>query len=170
MHIDVTESPGKDLTADNLKKYDVLFHNASASFLDWPEFERCIAGGWRGQGYHGPKHPFTVKITSIEHPITKGMPLSFVHEVDELYANSVMFPENVGHGLFRSEQTGRHGSGRAAGLGQALRSWPRLRQRPWARCGRHAGQGLPNADDSRHRVGSERQSELRGARPTHGRI
>jgi type 1 glutamine amidotransferase len=132
--VDVTETPGKDLTPDNLRKYDVLllnyrdtpkgakespdtvwspenkqaflsavrggkglvvYHHTSSAFLEWLEFERCIAGGWRGQGYHGPKHQFTVKITDQVHPITKGLPKSFVHEVDELYANSVMFPENV---------------------------------------------------------------------------
>src|SRR5262249_45122698 len=38
---------------------------------------------------------FTVKVTNKEHPITKGMPASFVHEIDELYANSVMFLENT---------------------------------------------------------------------------
>jgi len=133
IHIDVTETPGKDLTADNLKKYDVLllnyrdtpkgaaerpetvwspenkqaflaavrggkglvvYHHASSAFLEWHEFERCIAGGWRGQGYHGPKHRFTVRMSDRHHPVLNGMPQSFVQEMDELYQNSVMFPEN----------------------------------------------------------------------------
>jgi type 1 glutamine amidotransferase len=72
----------------------VVYHHTSSAFLEWLEFERCIAGGWRGQGYHGPKHQFTVRISDLSHPILQGMPASFVHEVDELYQNSVMFPEN----------------------------------------------------------------------------
>lgn len=132
--VEVTETPGKDLTPENLKRHDVLllnyrdtakgakespasvwspenrlaflgavrggkglvvFHHASSAFLEWLEFERCIAGGWRGQGFHGPKHLFEVKKTRVEHPITSGMPARFMHELDELYQNSVMFPENV---------------------------------------------------------------------------
>lgn len=132
--VDVTETPGKDLTPEKLKNYDVLllnyrdtprgaaerpdtvwsaenkqaflgavrggkglvvYHHTSSAFLEWLEFERCIAGGWRGQGYHGPKHVFEVKIQKPDHPITKGLPRSFTHEIDELYQNSVMFPENV---------------------------------------------------------------------------
>lgn len=73
----------------------VVFHHASSAFLEWLEFERCIAGGWRGQGYHGPKHQYAVRTTRVDHPITRGLPRSFVHEIDELYQNSVMFPENV---------------------------------------------------------------------------
>ena len=131
INVDATETPTKDLTPDNLKKYDVLllnykdtpkggpdtrwsdankqaflgavrggkglvvYHHASSALLEWLEFDRCIAGGWRGQGYHGPKHQFTVTIRNTEHPITKGLPSTFVHEVDELYQNSVMYPENV---------------------------------------------------------------------------
>jgi uncharacterized protein len=149
--VDVTETPGKDLTVDNLKKYDVLllnyrdtpkgakespdtvwsaenkqaflgavrggkglvvYHHASSAFLEWLEFERAIAGGWRGQGYHGPKHQFTVKMTDAEHPITKGMPASFVHEIDELYANSVMFPENTVLATAYSDAAKPDGTGR----------------------------------------------------------
>ncbi len=148
--VDVTETPGKDLTPDNLKKYDVLllnyrdtpkgakespdsvwspenkqaflgavrggkglvvYHHTSSAFLEWLEFERCIGGGWRGQGYHGAKHQFTVKRTAVEHRITKGLPKSFVHEVDELYANSVMFPENVVLATAYSDPNKEYGTG-----------------------------------------------------------
>jgi type 1 glutamine amidotransferase len=37
----------------------VIHHFASAAFTtptNWKEFEQAIAGGWRTQGYHGPKH------------------------------------------------------------------------------------------------------------------
>lgn len=133
MRVDVTETPSKDLTADNLAKYDVLFlnykdtkngsdatkwsdenkkafanavkggkgllvfHHASSAFTsgsDWDkEFERIIAGGWRKQGHHGKKHQFTVEVAKPDHPITRDMPKTFTHDVDELYQNSLTFPD-----------------------------------------------------------------------------
>ena len=135
MSVDVTETPGKDLTPDNLAKYDVLllnykdtknggpetkwsednkkafadavkggkglvvYHHASSAFTggsDYDkEFEKIIAGGWRKQGNHGKRHEFSVTIRKADHPITKGMPAEFAHSNDELYANSVMFPDSV---------------------------------------------------------------------------
>jgi type 1 glutamine amidotransferase len=128
--VDVTDTPSKDLTVDNLRRYDVLllnykdtpqgrpetrwndankeaflaavrsgrglinFHHASSAFVGWYEFERCIGGGWRGQGYHGPAHRFQIKVVHRNHPITRGLLKVVQHEVDELYQNSVMFPEN----------------------------------------------------------------------------
>jgi type 1 glutamine amidotransferase len=127
---DVTTTPAKDLTDENLTRYDVLllnykdtakgapetrwsdankeaflkavrggkglvvFHHASSAFVkpNWDEFEKAIAGGWRSQGYHGPKHVFTVKKTGATHPISAGLPEEFVHAIDELYQNSVMLP------------------------------------------------------------------------------
>jgi hypothetical protein len=59
------------------------------------EFERVIAGGWRKQGNHGKRHVFTVTIRKPDHPITRGMPDHFVHANDELYQNSVMFPDST---------------------------------------------------------------------------
>jgi type 1 glutamine amidotransferase len=148
--VEVTETPGKDLVPDNLKKYDVLmlnyrdtpkgakeapatvwspenkaaflgavrggkglvvYHHTSSAFLEWLEFERCIAGGWRGQGFHGPKHVFTVKKTRIRHPITDGLPPAFAHELDELYQNSVMFPENVVLATAHSDPAKPEGTG-----------------------------------------------------------
>ena len=135
MKVDVTETPAKDLTSDNLDRYDVMllnykdtknggpltrwseenkeafskavrdgkglvvYHHASSAFtsssaLD-KEFERTIAGGWRRQGNHGKRHVFTVTIRKADHPITKGMPNHFIHANDELYQNSVMFPDSV---------------------------------------------------------------------------
>lgn len=135
MLVDVTETPAKDLTAENLAKYGVLFlnykdtknggpdtrwshvnkkafaeavnggtglviyHHASSAFVSGSradgEFERIIAGGWRKQGNHGKRHEFKVTIRKNDHPITKGMPAEFAHANDELYQNSVMFPDNV---------------------------------------------------------------------------
>jgi sialate O-acetylesterase len=128
--VDVTTTPAKDLTEENLAKYDVLllnykdtprggpetrwseankeaflnavrqgkglvvFHHASSAFVkpNWDEFEKAIAGGWRSQGYHGPKHVFTVKKAAVSHPISEGLPAQFEHTIDELYQNSVMVP------------------------------------------------------------------------------
>jgi uncharacterized protein len=135
MTVDVTETPAKDLTADNLAKYDalllnykdtrnggpdtrwsddnkkafadavkggkglVVYHHASSAFTSGApfdkEFERVIAGGWRKQGNHGKRHEFSVTIRKADHPITKGLPAEFPHANDELYQNSVMFPDSV---------------------------------------------------------------------------
>ncbi|ADV63222.1 hypothetical protein Isop_2652 [Isosphaera pallida ATCC 43644] len=72
----------------------VVFHHASSAFTkpNWEEFEKAIAGGWRAQGFHGPKHVFTVKKTAVSHPISDGMPSEFVHKLDELYQNSMIPP------------------------------------------------------------------------------
>ncbi len=77
----------------------VVYHHASSAFItgdDWDkEFEKVIAGGWRKQGNHGKRHVFTVATRKADHPITKGMPAEFGHPNDELYQNSVMFPDSV---------------------------------------------------------------------------
>lgn len=76
----------------------VVYHHASSAFVSGSEFdksfEKIIAGGWRKQGNHGKRHEFSVTIRNQEHPITKGMPAEFAHANDELYQNSVMFPES----------------------------------------------------------------------------
>lgn len=135
MSVDVTETPSKDLNADNLAKYDalllnykdtpkgatesrwsdgnkkafadavrggkglVVYHHASGAFVGKSdadrEFEKVIAGGWRKQGNHGMRHVFEVTIRKSDHPITQGLPALFTHNNDELYQNSVMFPECV---------------------------------------------------------------------------
>ena len=128
IQVDVTATPGKDLTDENLAKYDVLllnyketpqgapetqwsdankkaflkavreggkgvvaYHFASAAFANpnWKEFEQAVAGGWRSQGYHGPAHEFKVKKTTVDHPISKGLPAEFDHVTDELYSASM---------------------------------------------------------------------------------
>ena len=77
----------------------VVYHHASSAFVggdDYSkEFEKVIAGGWRKQGNHGKRHEFSVTIRNHDHPITKGMPAEFAHANDELYANSVMFPDSA---------------------------------------------------------------------------
>jgi type 1 glutamine amidotransferase len=75
----------------------VAHHFASAAFVDpnWVEYEKAVAGGWRKQGYHGPKHVFDVKKTDIDHPISAGLPTEFTHKIDELYSNSMMVPGSI---------------------------------------------------------------------------
>jgi type 1 glutamine amidotransferase len=74
----------------------IVFHHASSAFVkpNWDEFEKAIAGGWRSQGFHGPKHIYNVKKTAAKHPISEGLPDQFEHKKDELYQNSVMVPGN----------------------------------------------------------------------------
>jgi type 1 glutamine amidotransferase len=76
----------------------VVYHHASSAFTGGDfakEFEQAIAGGWRKQGNHGKRHVFTVTIRKQDHPITQGIPNSFVHANDELYQNSVMLPDST---------------------------------------------------------------------------
>lgn len=89
----------------------VAVHAANNSFGDWPEYNQMIGvGGWGGRsektgpwiylkegkvvrdpvegaaGAHGPQHEFVVELSSVEHPITKGLPKSWLHAQDELYS------------------------------------------------------------------------------------
>ncbi len=77
----------------------VVYHHASSAFTGGSdfdkEFEKVIAGGWRKQGNHGKRHEFSVTIRKPDHPITRDMPAEFMHSNDELYQNSVMFPDSV---------------------------------------------------------------------------
>lgn len=88
----------------------VIYHFACASFPEWPEYNEMIGlGGWGGRneksgpyvrwkdgqfvrdtspgkgGGHGPMQPFKIDVRNTEHPITKGLPASFMHVPDELY-------------------------------------------------------------------------------------
>jgi type 1 glutamine amidotransferase len=145
--VDVTTTPAKDLTPDNLAKYDVLllnyretkpapetkwteankqalvdavkggkglvvYHFASSAFPDWGEYERMIAGGWRKQGFHGPRHVFTVKKTREKHPISDGLDAEFTHVIDELYQNSKMIEGNVVLATAYSDPNKEKGTGK----------------------------------------------------------
>ena len=92
----------------------VVFHHASSAFIkpNWEEFERAIAGGWRAQGFHGPKHVFKVKKTEVAHPISEGLPSEFEHSLDELYQNSLMVPGNVVLATAYSDPNKERGTGK----------------------------------------------------------
>lgn len=89
----------------------VPVHAANNSFGDWPEYNKMIAvGGWGGRneasgpwlyvrdgklfrdtspgngGAHGPQHEFVVEIQNPDHPITRGLPMRWMHAKDELYS------------------------------------------------------------------------------------
>ncbi len=88
----------------------VVFHAADNPFPDWNEFNEIIGlGGWGGRnetagpmvryrdgkvvldnspgrgGSHPPKHDFQVIHRDTEHPITRGLPTTWMHYNDEIY-------------------------------------------------------------------------------------
>jgi len=107
---------------ENLKAGKIglaIVHAANNSFGNWDEYRQMVGMGWygaktgdrlllddkgerviipKGQG-DGPGHrytgKFTVTIRDDKHPITKGMPLEWAHNNDELYDNMRGPIENV---------------------------------------------------------------------------
>jgi len=87
----------------------VFYHAAAASFPAWKEFNAMMGMGWRkadqgmrltvddsgrevrtpvGEGPgsgHGPRYPYEIVIRDAEHPVTKGLPVKFMHARDELW-------------------------------------------------------------------------------------
>ena len=89
----------------------VVVHAADNSFGDWPAYNEMIGlGGWGGRnqkhgpyiylsadgklvrdttagngGHHGSQHAFALVVRDSDHPITRGMPLEWLHARDELY-------------------------------------------------------------------------------------
>jgi uncharacterized protein len=97
----------------------VIVHAANNSFGSWNDYRHMVGMGWygantgdrltldekgqrvitpKGKG-NGPGHRYTgkfsVTIRDADHPITKGMPLEWLHERDELYDNMRGPIENV---------------------------------------------------------------------------
>ena len=89
----------------------VCVHAADNSFPEWSEYNEMIGvGGWGGRdeksgpyvrwregkfdrdtqvgrgGSHGKRHPFEVVVRDAAHPITRGIPTSWMQAEDELYA------------------------------------------------------------------------------------
>ena len=88
----------------------VIYHAANNSFPHWKEYNEIIGlGGWGNRdekdgpyvyfvdgkevrdhspgrgGSHGRQHEFVIDLLNREHPITKGLPASWSHALDELY-------------------------------------------------------------------------------------
>jgi len=89
----------------------VFYHAANNSFPKWKEYNLMAGlGGWGNRsekdgpymyfrndslivdpsagrgGSHAKRHEFEVKIRNTEHPITKGLPVHWMHGNDELYS------------------------------------------------------------------------------------
>jgi hypothetical protein len=89
----------------------VVVHAADNAFAGWPAFNEMIGiGGWRGRtesagpfwfikdmrltsdntpgpaGSHGKRLPFAITAQQPSHPILKGLPQTWMHAGDELYA------------------------------------------------------------------------------------
>ena len=81
-------------------KHLVICHFSVAAFAGWTEFEKMCAGNWRpNNGHHSAAHDFTVTIKDPDHPITRGLKLSFPQPKDELYANLRWQPAETYHVL-----------------------------------------------------------------------
>ncbi|MBM3738843.1 MAG: ThuA domain-containing protein [Acidobacteria bacterium] len=88
----------------------VSVHAADNSFPEWPAYNEMIAlGGWGNRtekdgpyakfrdgklvldhkpgkgGHHGRRHAYAVTVRDSKHPITRGLPETWMHHVDELY-------------------------------------------------------------------------------------
>ncbi|MCS7045557.1 MAG: ThuA domain-containing protein [Gemmataceae bacterium] len=97
----------------------VIVHAANNAFTGWKEYNRMIGMGWRNRGFgkrlkfddagqptivppgedldtgHRYTGPFKIVIRDPNHPITRGMPLEWMHARDELYDNLRGPIENV---------------------------------------------------------------------------
>ena len=88
----------------------VVVHEANNAFPEWKEYNEIIGlGGWGDRnerhgpyvcwkdgyvlydttpgpgGGHGKQHPYEIIHRQPEHPITKGLPVAWLHSTDELY-------------------------------------------------------------------------------------
>src|SRR5262249_3851759 len=90
----------------------VVVHAADNAFPGWRAYNEMIGvGGWRGRnenagphwfvadgrlksaatpgpaGSHGTRLPFTIAVQDANHPIVKGLPKTWMHQGDEMYAS-----------------------------------------------------------------------------------
>ena len=93
----------------------VVYHFSMAAFDGWSDYEKISGGNWRpNNGHHSAPHNFVVDVKDQEHPITKGLKLSFPQANDELYANlrwqpagsyHVLATANDDHALYAASRT-----------------------------------------------------------------
>lgn len=85
----------------------VMVHAANNAFQSWPAYNDMIGLGWRGTNFgpslivrdgkivelpqgqgrnpgHGPEHDFQVTVFDPNHPITRGMPVKWMHPHEQL--------------------------------------------------------------------------------------
>ena len=118
----------------------VSVHAADNAFPDWPAYNRMIGlGGWGGRnetdgpyvrwkddiqkfkrdpspgkgGTHGKRVPFMIVLRDRNHPITRGLPGSFMQTTDELYGKLRGPAENMrvlatGYSDPETRGTGQH--------------------------------------------------------------
>jgi type 1 glutamine amidotransferase/HEAT repeat protein len=92
------------------------FHAGSSSFHDWDGFQKIIGAVWgKGTG-HGRYHKFTVDMTDIDHPITKGMK-SF-ETSDELWHRVVVLQPTPGRKVLCTAMSAK--SNRGTGENEAI--------------------------------------------------
>jgi uncharacterized protein len=78
----------------------VVYHFSMAAFDGWTEYEKMSGGNWRpNNGHHSAPHDYVVDIKDPDHPITRGLKLSFPQQKDELYANLRWQPSGSYHVL-----------------------------------------------------------------------
>ena len=65
-----------------------VVHAANNAFEGWREYEELVALCWREGTAHGRFHPFDVRITDRDHPITRNLAPLVAHP-DELYHDLV---------------------------------------------------------------------------------
>ena len=116
----------------------VVIHAADNSFPEWKAYNEMIGlGGWgdrteksgpyvyyndKGElvrdtsagkgGEHGPEHEFIITVRNSKHPITKGMPMKWLHGQDELYGKLRGPAENMEILATAYSSTDYKGSGR----------------------------------------------------------
>jgi uncharacterized protein len=86
----------------------VVYHAANNAFLDWPAYNDMIGLGWRDKNFgpslmvsaegkvvripqgtgldpgHGPRHDFEVHVLNTQHPVTRGLPLTWIQPSEQL--------------------------------------------------------------------------------------
>lgn len=74
-----------------------ILHAADNAFTGWVEYEEICALLWREGTSHGAYHKFDVKMTDIDHPVTRGLPPVLKDHPDELYHKLVHMHDTPYH-------------------------------------------------------------------------
>ena len=115
----------------------VSVHAANNAFAGWDAYNKMIGiGGWRGRtekdgsywfwkdgalasdpsagpaGSHGQRTPFLVTVRDASHPILRGLPATWMHQGDELYASLRGPGRNMTVLATAHSNPSNHGSGR----------------------------------------------------------
>lgn len=86
----------------------VIYHAANNAFLEWPAYNDMIGLGWRDKSFgpglmvtadgkvvktaqgtgldpgHGPRHDFEMHVLNKQHPITRGLPSTWIQPSEQL--------------------------------------------------------------------------------------